>query len=834
MRRIILAGACVALAAVLSSQPVPPERVGPLAGGGFLLSSGWRVSPAGKQVALDTLPMSSALTPDGKYLLVLHGGYRPPSIGVIDTATGTLTSRTPVPDGWLGLALSPRGDRLYVGGGSRAAVYEFNFASGKLTAGRTFEIVPAAQRGNRDFIGDVAFDPAGRLLYAADLYRDSLAVINPQSGMVISRIKTGRRPYRILFHPDGKSLFVSHWADGNVGHYDAGTGDSLGVVRIGPHPTDMVWRPGGPVEAIEGAPKYVARLFVAAANTNNVFTVGVSESKQLNVIESINTAMTPWQPMGMTPSGLGLSADGARLFVACSDANAVAVVNLSEDRSRVEGFIPTGWYPTAVRGLPNGTLVVLNGKGLRSYANPDGPNPSKRPVLEHQEPGVRPGYVGYLQTGTASWIEAFTPEQLDAWSKQVLANSPYRDSKLTEAVPLPPIEHVIYIVKENRTYDQVLGDMKEGNGDASLTLFGENVMPNHHKLAREFVLLDNFYVNSDVSADGHNWSTAAIAPDYVQKLWPNQYAGRRKLADFTEQDPTSLPPAGYLWTNAAAAGVSIRNFGYMVNNKPNPAGAGATAESAGAPAAAQAATTPGAQITGVRDPVLAKVTNPMFRGFDLLYPDVERAKVFLAELAEYEKSGAMPRLIVMRLGNDHTSGTTAGRIAPLSSAADNDYALGMLVEAISKSRFWSSTAIFVLEDDAQNGPDHVDSHRSPAFVISPYVRRRAVDSNMYNTTSMLRTMELLLGLRPMTHFDAGARPMASVFQMQAKTAAYAAEKPRVPLDARNPANAPGQVASNKMDFDEADQMDDDELNDILWRAIRKGDPPPPVRSYFGK
>jgi phospholipase C len=422
-----------------------------------------------------------------------------------------------------------------------------------------------------------------------------------------------------------------------------------------------------------------------------------------------------------------------------------------------------------------------------------------------------------MQTGTASWIEPFTAEQLNAWTARVLANSPYRDQKLDEPSPLPKIEHVIYIVKENRSYDQVLGDLKEGNGDPSLVLFGENSTPNLHKLAREFVLLDNFYVNSDVSADGHNWSTAAIAPDYVQKMWPNKYASRRIPYDFEEQDAASLPPAGYLWTNAVAAGLSLRNFGYMVNNKPDAA--------------------PGAeQITGVRDPVLAKVTNPLYRGFDLNYPDVDRTKVFLNELAQYEKTGNMPRLIVMRLGNDHTSGTAAGKIAPLSAAADNDYAVGQLVEGVSKSRFWTSTAIFILEDDAQNGPDHVDSHRSPAFVISPWVKRHAVDSSMYNTTSMLRTMEFLLGLKPMTHFDAGARPMTAAFQSQPNAAPYTAEKPRIPLDDKNPAATAGVPLGSgaRMTFEEADTNNDDELNDILWRAIRKDAPPPPVRSIFGR
>ena len=812
--RIFIAAAFVLSAALLISQPAPREQVGPLPGGAFLLNSGWRLDPVGKQIPLDTFPMATVLTRDGKYMFVLHGGYRPPSIGIIDTSSGQVTGRVAVPDAWLGLTLSPSGDRLYVGGGSKAAIFEFAFTNGTLTAARTFPVVADNRRGNQDFIGDVTLSPDGRLLYAADLYRDSLVVINPQSGMLINRIKTGRRPYRILFHPDGKSFFVSHWADGSVGHYDASSGASLGLVRIGAHPTDLVWRQGGRTEEVEaGEFTWTARLFVAAASTNSVYAVGVTQSKELRVVENINISMTPRQPLGMTPSGLALSADQKRLFVVCSDANAAAVVDLSADHSRVEGFIPTGWYPTNARSLASGTLVVLNGKGLRSHPNPNGPNPTKRPAGVQSEPGIRPGYVGYLQTGTASWIEPFSNDQLEKWTAAALANSPYRDSKLDETTPLPPIQHVIYIVKENRTYDQVLGDMKEGNGDASLVLFAENVTPNHHKLAREFVLLDNFYVNSDVSADGHNWSTAAIAPDYVQKVWPNQYAGRRKLYDFEEQDPLSVPPAGYLWTNAATAGISIRNFGYMVNNRPNPA--------------------PGAsQITGVRDPVLAKVTNPNYRGFDLAYADVERAKIFLAELAEYEKSGNMPRLILMRLGNDHTSGTTAGAIAPLSSAADNDYALGMVVEGVSKSRFWNSTLICVLEDDAQNGPDHVDSHRSPAFLISPYVKRHTVDGSMYNTASMLRTIEFLLGLRPMTHFDAGARPMTASFQAQPNPAPYTAEKPRIALDQRNPSNAPGQAASNRMNFEEADQIDDDALNDILWRAIRNTDPPPPVRSYF--
>ena len=814
------------LAVVLVSQPAPRERVGPLPDGGFLLNSGWTLRPAGKQVHLSTLPMSSALSPDGRYLLVLNGGYMPPSVSVLDVAKQEEIGRTPVADGWLGLTFSPDGKLVYVGGGSHAAVFEFSFEAGKLTPARTFAVVAEGERTPRDFIGDVAFSPDGRLLYAADLYRDSVVVINPQSGRVIERIKTGRRPYRILFHPDGKSFFVSSWADGTVLHHKAESGELLGAVRIGPHPTDMVWRDGR-TSGEEGTPSsWSARLFVAAANTNNVYVVGVSDTKELQVIGSINVSLTPRQPAGMTPSGLALSADRSRLLVVCSNANAVAVVDVTGERARVAGFLPTGWYPTAARALPDGRLVVLNGRGVRSRANPQGPNPTRKAAPAHLgESGVE--YVGRLQTGTASFIAPFDADQLDAYTKSVMTNTPYRDAQLDDALvpagnPIPtrpgepsPIQHVIYIVKENRTYDQVFGDLKEGNGDPSLTLFGENVGPNHYKLAREFVLLDNFYVNSDVSADGHNWSTAAISPDYIEKLWPSSYGKRRKLSDYQGQEPAATAPAGYLWSNASAAGISLRNYGYFVTNRAQPG-------------------PDGVQVEKVNDPVLRPLTNLHYRTFDLSYPDLERAKVFLKDLAEFEKSGSMPRLILMRLGNDHTSGTSPGKIAPLSSFADNDYALGLIVEAVSRSRFWPKTAIFVLEDDAQNGADHVDSHRSPAFVLSPYVKRRAVDSSMYNTTSMLRTMELILGLHPMTHFDAAARPMHAAFQSIPDTRSYQAEKPRISLEERNPPSAPAAGPSARMDFSEADRVDDDELNRVLWLAIRGRQEPAPVSSFFSR
>jgi len=497
----------------------------------------------------------------------------------------------------------------------------------------------------------------------------------------------------------------------------------------------------------------------------------------------------------------------------------VAVADVSGARSRVLGFIPSGWYPTAARVLPDGRLIIFNGRGSRSFPNPNGPQPGKAPLVSHE--GIRnPGYVGNLQLGSANVVSG---DYLD--TATVMANSPYRDSLLTRPLAFnsivppndetkSPIEHVIYVVKENRTYDQVLGALGIGNGDPSLTLFGEEVAPNHYRLARDYVLLDNFYANADVSADGHNWSTAAIAPDYVQKLWPNSYGGRRRHYDYEGGEPAALPPGGRIWHAVLQKGLTLRNYGWWTLNTP------------------QAAPTGQNQIAEIRDPALIPHTNRKFRGFDMDYPDVERIKVFLADLAEFEKEGRMPNLMTVRIGNDHTSGTAPGKISPKSAMADNDFALGMLVEAVSKSRFWPKTAIFVLEDDAQNGPDHVDSHRAPAYIISPYTYKRGIDSHLYNTASMLRTIELILGLRPMTHFDAAARPMAAAFHTQPNPAPYAAIRPKYPLEERNPPDAPGSRQSAAMDFAEADHVDDDELNDILWRAIKGTEPPAPKRSLF--
>jgi DNA-binding beta-propeller fold protein YncE len=750
-----------------------------------------------------------------------------PSLAVHDVSSMKEISRVEVADAWLGMAFAPKSNRLYVSGGSRSEVYEFELsAEGALRILRTFPLVDAAARKHTDFAGDLTVSPDGRLIYIAALYRDSVWVVNPQSGVVIEEWKTGHRPYRILFHPDGKSYFVTGWGDGMLYRHNSVNGERIARIAVGPAPMDLAWRDTPTLNSEGEDAKIPARLFVAVSNTNTVAVFSIGESPEPKLIERINVTLQPRQPAGMTPTSLAFSGDQSSLYVVCADANATAVVNVKTTTSVVEGFFPTGWYPTSVREMPDRSLLVLNGRGPRSYPNPAGPNPTKRTAPVHLgNTGVE--YVGVLQKGSASHIPPFDIEKLDEHSAAVLAGTPYRDRMMEDAEipqgnPVPshigdasPVKHVIYIVKENRTYDQVLGDLGIGNGDPNLTLFGEDVSPNHHKLAREFVLLDNFYVNADVSADGHNWSSAAIAPAYVQRMWPNSYASRRRHYDYEGGERAALPPAGYIWNNALSRSVSIRNYGFWVNNiNPPPAS--------------------GAHIQSVRDPALKEHTNFGFRGFDLNYKDVDRVPVFLADLKRFEQEDSMPRLILMRIGNDHTSGTSPKKYTPKAAMADNDAALGMIVEAVSKSKFWPETAIFVLQDDAQNGPDHVDSHRSPAYLISPYTRGRGIDSTMYNTVSMLRTMELILGMRPMTMHDAGARPMWAAFNRQADLRTYQAEKPRISLDDRNPDLNPTAARSLKLDFEEADRIDDDELNDILWRAIRGGEPPVPTRSFFGR
>jgi DNA-binding beta-propeller fold protein YncE len=794
--------------------------------GSVLLPNQWSLRPAGRQVVVGDFPANLALHPGGRYAAVLHCGYSQHEIRILDLVSGQQVSQVALNESFYGLAWSPDGRHLYASGATFETVHAFAFADGLLADAVDFRLRPEQETGVP--IG-LATD-AGGGLYVAEGWGSRVDKLDAATGKPIWTVTLttmapksdtdaeGPRwaptdapdapfPYACLPDPARGRLYVSLWGRATVLVLDAKNGTEVARWPVGSHPNEMVLSGDG-------------RLFVAEANTNTVSVLDVASGR---VLETLSTSLVPEAPPGSMPNSLALSPDGHQLFVANADNNNLAAFDVTKPgRARSLGFIPVGWFPTSVRvGADGRTLVVANGKGVTSAANPAGPFPGDPRPRNLQD------YIAGLFKGTVSLIalpdDTASAATFGAWTKQVLANRPAPPVTPPAESAIPnvlggtsPIKHVIYIVKENRTYDQILGDLPEGNGSPQLCLFPEAVTPNQHALAREFVLLDNFYVDGEVSADGHEWTMGAYATDFVEKTWPLNYGhNQRKKINYPGEAAfaLSVPERGYLWDQAARAGVSYRSYGEFVFNGRNPTDPARPAR-----------------------PVLREHIDPLYRGFDLGYPDVRRAARFIEELQRFEAAGDMPRLQVVRLGNDHTVGSRAGALSPRALVADNDLALGRLVEAVSHSKFWADTAIFVLEDDAQNGPDHVDAHRSPCLVISPYTLHHAVDSTLYSTTSVLRTIELILGLQPMSQFDAAAAPMNTAFTAKSDLTPFAARPAQVDLEERNPPSAWGAKASARMDFREADRADDIALNEIIWRSVKgAGSPmPAPVRAAFFK
>jgi hypothetical protein len=508
------------------------------------------------------------------------------------------------------------------------------------------------------------------------------------------------------------------------------------------------------------------------------------------------------------------------LYVANADNNSVAVIEIAHPvRGKLLGFIPTAWYPTGVAlaaGEKRPSLVVINGKGAQSYPNAIPWSGAISPLTGAGVATVtdskNPGYVGNMLQGTVSFVPLPDRAELDRYTAQVGRNTPRADATLAPPIALgkaSPIQHVYYIIKENRTYDQVFGDMKEGNSDPAYCLFPENVTPNHHALAREFVLIDNLYHNAEVSASGHFWVNSAYDRDYVEKFWPSTYSGRgKKERQDYHDDAEAYPSHGFLWDICARFGLSYRSYGEF-------------------------ARVAGAKEGGVRAATrsLEGHVNPTYRGPDFIagMGDLQRYEIWLKEFREFERAGTLPQFQVISLPGDHTLGTRPGKQTPRAMLAENDLALGKMVDAIAHSVFWKDTAIFVIEDDPQNGPDHIDCHRTPALVISPYVRRGVVDHTMYSAVSMLRTMEMLLGLPAMSQYDAAAVPMWKLFQASPDGTPFRAKPNGIPIDEQNTILSYKARESMKMDLDEADDADEDELTEIVWRSVKGASSAVPAR-----
>ena len=759
----------------------------------LLLPNGWSLTPVGAQLELGDLPLNMLLSSDKSRAIVSNNGQSKHSLMWIDTKNHKVLHELDIPKTWYGLALSKDAKTLYASGGYDNQIRIYNIDNDRLKLRDSMVLGNRWPRGAASPAG-MALSSQEDRLYCVTKGDSSLYAFMVQNKQLEKKIKLKAAAYTCILAPDGKKLYLSIWGGAAVAVYDIETAKIETEIRVGSHPNEMVFS------------KDSRYLYVACADDNAVSVIDLQSGQ---VVETIVAALYPDAPIGSTTNSIALSEDGKMLAVANADNNCLALFDVSEARkTKSLGFVPTGWYPTSVRFVDN-QLLVTNGKGLSSKANPKGPNPYKARTKDTE-------YIGGLFKGTLSFIPVPSLEELPAFTKLVYGNTPYRKNKEMQAEgeagnPIPrkvgdasPIKYVFYIIKENRTYDQVFGDIKTGNGDPSLCLFPDSVSPNMHKLAREFVLLDNFYVDAEVSADGHNWSTSAYANDYVEKTWPTNYGGRGGNYEYEGSKEIAWSKGGFLWDKCKAAGLSYRSYGiwadYGETYMPN-----------------------------LKGHLCAK-----FPGYNLSIQDILRFERWKADFVSLLAINQVPRMNFVRFGNDHTAGARVGVPSPAAMVADNDLAVGRFVEHLSKSKIWKESAIFVLEDDAQNGPDHIDAHRSPCLVISPYTKRKHVESSMYSTSSVLRTMELILGLSPMSQYDAAARPMYACFSKKPDFSAYEAKSNQISLTMRNTIDDYWSKLSYSFDLEKEDRAPDLAFNEVIWKAVRgrNSKVPAPRRSAF--
>jgi YVTN family beta-propeller protein len=767
------------------------------------LPTGQLLDPAGVTREIGQMPLAMVVAPGNRRLVLLLNGYRDQGLQVVNRE-GRVMQTIAQEAAFVGLAFSPDGRTLYASGGNQDVVYRYRWDAD--SAALMDSLVLAVKPQNRDgtrYPAGLVVSPDGARLYVAENLADSLAVVELASGRVIQRLATGRYPYGVTVTPAG-TVYVSNWGGNGVASYTA-TGN--GRLRPGPtlsaarHPSALLLNRTG------------TRLFVASGSTDRVTAINtVTGGTVAELLDPPPHGVTE----GSTPNALALSADGTRLFAAEADGNAVAVFDLSPVAADVPaavggnqlvGRIPVGWYPTSLAVLGD-TLYVANGKGAGTGSNPRGPVPGVARVRTgaSADDAERQYTLGQI-VGSLSIapLARAAGAELDALSARVArANSWHEPAALHR---YPPFEHVIYIVKENRTYDQVLADLPQADGDTSLLFFGRAVTPNQHAMAERFGIFDRFFVNAEVSADGHNWSMAAYATDYTQKTTPTNYADDGRSYDYEganrgviPEDDAAEPAQGYLWNLAERARISLRNFGEFVDDQDDGRG--------------------GKRYRATKA-FLAANTSPTYPNFDMHISDQHRVDIWLGEFNQWVAIGTMPSLQIINLPRDHTSGAAAGYETPKAMVADNDLALGRIVEAVSRSPFWRSTVIFVLEDDAQNGPDHVDSHRSPLQVISAWTRG-GVFHRFTNTTDVLLTIEEILQLNHLSQFDAFGRPLRDIWTATPDLAPWPLLLPDQRLDEMNPPRTQGAIESRRLDLATVDAAEMELFNHILWRAI-KGD-----------
>lgn len=762
------------------------------------LPNGWKLSPAGVSMPLGDLPLNLEVSPSQKYMAVTNNGQGVQTIELIDLKMRKKIDSVVIKRSWYGLAFSSDEKSLYVSGGHNNNILRYSLLNNKLKLADSITLgKPWPER-----IGPagITLDEKRQKMYVVTREDKQLYIVNLKTSVVEQKFGIDGEGYACKMSKDKRELFISCWGCDKLLTFDLERNTWKSAINVGDNPNEIMLTPDG---------KF---LYVCNANDN---TVSIIDLKQRRVVENLDAALFPNSPSGSTTNSLAYDASKKILYIANADNNCVAVFDVSTPgQSKPMGFIPTGWYPTCVR-LINKQLWVANGKGYHSKANPFGPSPlrKKEEVIHHggiEKKGSDVQYIGSLLKGNMSIIDVPSAKQLEEYSKMVYQNSPYTDyqKRLPMKAPIPlgknsPVKYVFYVIKENRTYDQVLADLKQGNGDTTLLLFGRKYTPNQHALAESFVLLDNFYVNAEVSADGHNWSMGAYATDYLEKTWPTSYSGRGGTFGGEGEREIANNKGGFIWNNCHRYGISFRTYGeFMEKDKPT-------------------------------IPILAGHNCPTFASYNLSVRDTSRFYVWKKDFTALLKENKVPQFNTVRFGNDHTEGMRLGRPTPYAHVADNDLAVGLFIQTLAESPIWNETAIFILEDDAQNGADHVDAHRSTAYLAGGFVKRGHVDHTLYTTASVLRTIELLLGMEPMTQYDAAATPMWSCFDSLARPFEFKAIVPNVNLDDRNVAINQWQKRSEDFEFAKEDANNDVEFNLVLWHGLKGDEPfPGPTRAAF--
>lgn len=768
-----------------------------------LLPNGWKLSPAGRSLQLGDLPLNMQLSASGKLLAVTNNGQSTQSLQLIDPKNEQLLDQKVVGKSWYGIAFSHDEKKLYASGGNDNWILAFNIKNNKFGTADTIKLGPVWPKGKICPTG-IAVNRDNTRLYTVTKEDNALYIINPKNKAILSKVTLDAEAYSCMLSPDEKLLYISIWGGQKIAVYNTVSQKIVTEITTQDHPNELLLNKKG------------TWLFAANANDNSVSVINTVTNK---VVESINTALYPTHLTGSTTNGLALSADEKTLYIANADNNCLAVFDVSEPgKSHSKGFIPVGWYPTNVKTLGS-KILVANGKGYTSMANPKGPQPVRKADNSGYQKGAvnsHEQYIGGLFKGKLSIIDAPSDAQLKKYTAQVYANTPFTDQKAGTADglagnPIPrkvgeksPIKYVFYVIKENRTYDQVLGDMPKGNGDNSLCIFGEKVTPNLHGIANDFVLMDNFYVDAEVSCDGHNWSTAAYATDFIEKTWPTSYGGRGGNYDGEGTRLIGYPRDGFIWDYCKRAGVTYRSYGEFEEDGV-------------------------ATIKSLKGHVC--VQSP---SFDLDITDIKREQVWAHDFDSLLIKNAVPQFNTIRISNDHTSGQKKGKISPTSAVADNDQGVGLMLEHLSHSPIWKESVVFILEDDAQNGPDHIDAHRSPVYVAGGYVKRSTVSHTMYSTSGVLRTIELILGLPPMSQYDAAATPMFDCFSSTPDATPFVAKPAQVDLKKRNIADNNSSKRSEKFNFAKEDAVPDLELNEVIWKYVKgeNATMPAPKRSAF--